>query len=557
MKTMSKFLSLIKVQLKSQWRLSLARYAVRNDKKSLLKGIGLALVVLMSVGMLVFSYSFFISKVYEACKAMNLQRLVLSTGAMTAGMFTLFFGILFILGSLFLAKDIQFLSSLPLKPQSVFLSKFLIVLLEEYPVVLFFMVPPVIIFGVGEGMGAAYYLKALICILLAPLIPLVISALLSLALMGLVSQSRRRDMLITIGSVILIIIYFMGQFALVSKIPEDDPNFLIRLLQDNEGILELTGKRYPPALWITRALTGPDSAINLLLIVAASAVALGLVYALASLIYRKGAAAQLEARKRFGKTRLQYRVSSPIIVFFKNEWRSLLRTPVYALNALIMVFIGPLLMSMPLFGGNLANDPDLEALYSMITGPETQAYLPFVLAALLVLVSVLNPATATSISREGEAFQVLKTIPVAPYKQVFGKLLAGYSISFITCVATAVVTALSFRLSLFAVLFGALLGSIALITTNALGILFDLIRPNLRWVNPQQAIKQNFNVMIGAFAGLAYAALVGLIAYLLLGAGVNITVVSLLTVLILLASAGGSLILLYRVSSRYFKRIEL
>ncbi len=556
-KLMNKFLSLIKVQMKSQWGLSLARYTMKNDKKALLKGIGFALIILISLGQFVFFYTFLLSKVYEASKAMNIQRLILTSGAMATGLFTLFFGILFILGALFLSKDIQLLSSLPLRQQSIFLSKFVIVLLEEYLFVLFFMVPPVIIYGAGEGMGVAYYLTALICILLLPLIPLVISALLSLGMMRLVSQSRRRDLITIIGSVVLLVALMVGQFALLSKIPEDDPNFLIQLLQDSEGILEFSGRMYPPAIWITRALSGTDSAVNLLYLIASSAIAFGLVYVLASLIYQKGAVAQLETRKRSGKTKLQYRASSQVMVIFKIEWRNLLRTPVYALNSLIIIIIGPLLMSMPLFGGNLTSDPDIEAIYLLLNNNDTQRYLPFVIAAIIAVMAIINPAVSSSFSREGESFRLLKTIPVAPYKQVFGKLLAGYSISLMAGITTAVMVTLSFKVRLEVILFSTLLGSISLIPANALGLLFDLIRPKLRWTNPQEAIKQNFNVILAMITGAVYMAIMGFITFFLFRAGINATIISLLILLILIVSAGASLLLLYRVSDRLFKRIEL
>lgn len=554
---MNKFLSLIKVQMKSQWGLSLARYTMKNDKKALLKGIGLALIILLCAGQFAFFYTFLLSKVYEASKAMNLQRLILTSGAMATGMFTLFFGILFILGALFLSKDIQLLSSLPLRQQTVFLSKFVIVLLEEYLFALFFMVPPVIIYGVGEGMGFTYYLTALICILLLPLIPLVISALLSLGMMRLVSQSRRRDLLTIIGSVVLLVALMVGQFALFSKIPEDDPNFLLQLLQDSEGILEFSGRMYPPAIWITRALTGTDSAMNLLYLIASSAVAFGLVYVLASLIYQKGAVAQLEALKRPGKAKLQYRVSSPVMVIFKIEWKNLLRTPVYALNSLIIIVVGPLLMSLPLFGGNLASDPDIEALYSLINNNDTQPYLPFVIAAMIMVMALINPAVSSSFSREGESFRLLRNIPVSPYKQVFGKLLAGYSISLLAGITTAVMIAITFKVRLWMILFSILLGSIALIPTNALGLLIDLIRPKLGWRNPQEAIKQNFNVIFAMIVGTIYIAIVGFITFFLFRTGMNTTLISLLMILILVIFAGASLFLLYRVSARFFKRIEL
>lgn len=555
---MSKFLSLVKVQMNSQWGLSLAKYSMKNDKKALLKGIGLALVIMLSLGQFVFIYSFLMNKVYEASRVINAQQLILTSGAMAAGLFTLFFGIFFILGALFLAKDTEFLSSLPLKQQSVFLSKFVIVLLEEYLFVLFFMVPPVIIYGLGEGKGFLFYLAAFACMLLLPLIPLVISAILSLGLMRLVSQSRRRDLFTIIGSVILLVGLFVGQFTLFSKIPEDDPNFLVQLLQDSDGLVEFSGRMYPPAIWITRvlSLSGADAAMNFLYILLSSAAAFLVVYLLASLVYQRGAAAQLESLKRPVKTKLEYKVSSPVMVTFKNEWRNLLRTPIYALNSLIIVFVGPLVMSMPLFGGNFANDPDIEALYALINNHQTRAWLPFIIAAIITVLAMINPAVSSTFSREGKAFWILKNVPVEPFKQILGKLLAGYSISFAASITTAIIVSFSFKVSIGMILTSILVSSLVLVPICVFGILFDLIRPKLKWGNPQEAIKQNLNVILGMLAGVVYLLVIGFLSFILFSSGANSSVISVILIVLMLLLAVGSVILLQKVSDRLFKRIE-
>lgn len=43
------------------------------------------------------------------------------------------------------------------------------------------------------------------------------------------------------------------------------------------------------------------------------------------------------------------------MVIFNNEWKMILRTPVYALNSLIGIIVGPVIMAMPLFGEQLCS----------------------------------------------------------------------------------------------------------------------------------------------------------------------------------------------------------
>lgn len=64
---------------------------------------------------------------------MNAPQLVLTMAAISTGFIVLFFGIFYILSTLFLAKDTEFLASLPVRQGTVFISKFVLVLLGEYP----------------------------------------------------------------------------------------------------------------------------------------------------------------------------------------------------------------------------------------------------------------------------------------------------------------------------------------------------------------------------------------------------------------------------------------
>ena len=264
---MSKFLSLLKLQINSRFGLSMARYNFRNDKKELWKAAGLTFIIVIALGQVVFLYSYIMQRLYMAAQLLNSPQLILTMGASAAGLLILFFGIFYILGALFLARDTEFLASLPLKQNSIFLSKFILVLLGEYPIALFLMLPPVIIYGAGAQKGILYYITALICILFLPIVPLIISSLLSLCLMHIVSRSKRRDLIIIVGSIILFLALFVGQNLLLSRMPESgtEMEFLLEILQRSDGLVEWSGRIFPPSVWITKALshTGAEALKNL------------------------------------------------------------------------------------------------------------------------------------------------------------------------------------------------------------------------------------------------------------------------------------------------------
>ena len=97
---------------------------------------------------------------------------------------------------------------------------------------------------------------------------------------------------------------------------------------------------------------------------------------------------------------------------------------------------------------------------------------------------------------------ILKSIPVKPKTQAAGKLLAGYSISLLCVITTSLAMVFALRLSFdlwLSVLFSALQ---RFFPYAFQGTLIDLIRPKLHWNNPTEAIKQNFNVVLGMLAGV-------------------------------------------------------
>ncbi|NLL66659.1 MAG: hypothetical protein GX236_03015, partial [Clostridiaceae bacterium] len=412
---------------------------------------------------------------------------------------------------------------------------------------------------IGQNMGVLYYILAIICTLFIPLVPLVISALLSLLLMNIVSRSRYRDVITIIGSIILLVGVFLGQNYLISQMPDNEQEFLMELLKSSNALIEFMGRAFPPAIWITKILssTFKEALINLAYLLIVSLGAFGLVYFIASFIYQRGATAQFETEASTGKSKLSYKSKSQILTIFKIEWITILKTPIYALNSLVMVFMAPLLMMLPLFGGNLANDPDLQFLYQLIESGQSTPLLPLIIAGLITLFVMINPAVSSTFSREGKNFWILKNIPVKPEIQVYGKLLAGYSISFIAALLSAFIAMLSFRIPIVTTIMVLILISAALIPISAVGIYLDLMRPKLVWNNPQEAIKQNFNVVIAMLLGFILVTVFGIIGFFLSRFSIGTFAIFGIMLAIMLSFSYFSILMLKYAAKGAYSRIEI
>lgn len=555
---MRKFFSLLKLQINAQYGLSNALYNLKYDKKSFAKGIGIAVSILVALVYVVGIYSFIMYQLYSGASMINAPQMILTMASICSGLIVLIFGIFYIISTLFLAKDTEYLASLPIPQGSVFMTKFALVLLGEYPFAFFLMLPPVIIYGVGTQKGIVYYILAIFCTLLLPFLPLVVSSLLALLLMNVVSRSKRRDLITIIGSIILMILMVGGQNYLLSRMPENREDFVDALLKSSDAIIEFMGRAFPPAVWVTKALSSgwTESALNLLYLVAATVVAFLVVYMLASFIYQRGATAQLETRSVPGKTRLTYRRSSKVFTIFRNEILIILRTPVYALNSLVAVFMAPMLLLIPVFGGNFSNTSDLQDLFQFLMNNDSQAALMLVSAGFITLLVMINPAISTTFSREGKNIWILKNIPVRPAVQIFGKLLAGYSISFAAALVTVVIIVVLLNMNIIHGLMILILCSLALVPVSAIGLYIDLIRPKLQWNNPQEAIKQNMNAMLAMLVGFLAISVLAIVAFLITLLTSNIYAIFGILVLILSAVSYLCLLILRETADKAYTKIE-
>jgi ABC-2 type transport system permease protein len=205
---MSDFAKVFGIQLKS-------RYSMSGSKKGLMKNIGLGIVIVISILSLIGAWAGFLFLFFSGLQSINMLDLGLLMPFLAGMIVVLIFGVAGILGILFQSKDISFLASLPLKQGSVFASKFFLVYLYELSIMLAFLLPAILVYGIIAEMGPVFYLKGILAVLLLPMLPLVISTLISLVLMRFSGLSKRRDLFMVVGGFILTIGYVVGQQVLM------------------------------------------------------------------------------------------------------------------------------------------------------------------------------------------------------------------------------------------------------------------------------------------------------------------------------------------------------
>jgi ABC-2 type transport system permease protein len=555
---MKNFMALLKMQLNVNFGISALKYRVRRESKAA-QTVFIALAVLLGVGSLVLLYGMLAYAIYAAgAAALGRPDIVLVMAFVGLQVFLLVTGIFYVLGVFFYSRDISALIPLPLRPWQVLGAKFAVVLAFEYLMALPVLLPPMLIYGIGQGVGLFYWLKALLLTLVSPALPLLVASLLAIVLMRFLNVGRRRDLLAIIGSAVAVvaIIAFNYLTQRIAGSAASDPDIIARMLASQTDLINALGRAFPPAAWATLALAGEGvtSLLYLLLYVAVSVALLALMLWLANALYYKSALRSEETAKRRKKAPASGvglsagGPAGPVRAIFVKELKLLLRTPAFAMNCLLGTFIIPVIIPLTL----LQNDASSAGIAQLITDPANSLAVTLASAGFMLFTATINVTASTALSREGKTFWASRMIPVPPGRQVYAKFLLAMAVTGAGIVLTAAMLVLVLRVSVWQGLVALTLGLLGAVSVTVVSMLPDIVKPKLLWTNPYEAVKQNMNVLFSM-----------LLALLLIGAEVVLTLLlaaaltewalyaALAAALALLAFA--SLRALAAVSGKYYK----
>lgn len=559
---MKMFLTLLKTNLNLNFGISALRYRFRKEPRKIFETLLIIVAVLLGFGSLIGLYSFIMSQLFFAGLSLHQPEIILTIGFLSAQFIILIFGIFYILGAFYFGKDLTML--IPLKPYQVLGSKFAVVMVNEYLTALPLLLPPILFYGIGTSQGFFYWLEALALILVSPAIPLTIASLFVLLLMRFVNLRKRKDLLTIVG----------GFFGLLLSL---GINFWIQNLQngniaqDLEGLLksnltQIIGQSFPPSIWATLALAhqNMNGFAYLMLFLLVSALLLIVMLWLGNKVFYKSVLSGQEVtRKRkvlsLDDEHKQFNsVASPMMAIIKREWRLLLRTPIYVLNGLSGVIIGPFILILLFFTQGTGNNSySTQQLITLVNAPEFMTAGTLGALGIVLFTASMNLVASTSLSREGQTFWVSKMIPVPPRVQITAKLLQAYSVALMSILVTVIMLAVFFKFTLLRVLIVLALGLLGSVPLTALNLAIDVLRPKLVWTNPQEAMKRNLNGLLGM--------LISIVTLLLLGAGIVFllviktpdSIVYGLIALVLLLLSIPSLLGLFAAADKTYKRIEV
>ena len=547
---MTKFGTLLKVNLRQLFR------ARKNTSKKTMPVWGIYIVLgVVLLPLLAMLFSTFVSAgefLSEPQYAPYLNAAV--TFAITAiELVNVFFGLKSMLGTVYMSNDSDMLLALPLKTVTIFLSKLAVCYIVEFFSTLVMLAATLLPLGIGLSAGAGYFAALIFGAFLIPLISLLAVAILSVPLLLVSNLFRNKG---AVGTIIYVLLFgalmalYMWFVVSLGWGTGDFNGADVGAMLD--GILESVSSAAAylyPNVWLSGAFTAATFGGwigNFALFLLSALVLLGLTVLLSGKIFlwnmRKS---QENAGKGGKKTTYKFAGGNKISSLLAADFKNMLRTSSLGFYCLTQVVVIPVCVVIYCLAlKDVGGEGEMQNLLSMVS------------RVMLVIMGPMTCVTAaSSVSREGENFYLIKTLPVKPSQYALSKLI-------ISLIFNGAAFALSVVFECIFVKIGIVVGLLDFLTVfcasagvSAALVLIDMKNPRLKWTTVQQGLKNNpsslWGVLVGFVAGgvltvvVVLSALdgwtfVGQLVNLLLGAGM---------------AAGGVAILLNNCE-KYFYAVE-
>jgi ABC-2 type transport system permease protein len=511
--------TVIRAGVRSNFGLAIMKHRLLKEKKdrwlAALIGVAGLGVVPMFYGIVLL-----VRNIYEVLKPMGQERALLSLGFLAGQFLILLFGIYYVISAFYFSRDLELLIPLPLRPSEVMASKFAVIVINEYLTVAAIVLPIVVTVGVVAGAGVGFWVNAALVYLALPVIPLAIVSIVVVAMMRFINVSRKKDALILVGSILLIVLALGIQIVLGRTLGDERPGgnatAITAFFTSPNSLLNKIGAFFPPGIWATRAVAAGftrEGVGHLALFLGVSILLFaGMVVAAETLFYRGvvGLGETSGKKRRLTREEMSRRVSSgrrAVAAVFAREWKIMNRTPIFLLNGTLVVVLFPaifVLMSLMDTGGRGSGGSGEGGPMVLLKGMVSANPLIVILATALFMTicGSLNGTSSSTFSREGAQFWISRVIPVAPREQVAAKFLHSYLVAALGVVTAGIVSVAVLHLKATYMAAAAGLALVTGVLLTVVGMAIDLARPLLDWANPQKAIKQNLNVLLGMLADI-------------------------------------------------------
>ena len=452
---------------------------------------------------------------YEGLKQLGQEPgMIIAMGLAIASIWVFLMSITNILTVFYYSNDIEMLLPLPLKPAQIISAKFLTVLITQYVMSSFILLPIFITYGLKSGAFITYYIYMIFIYLLFPIVPLVLASLLMTIIMRYTNIAKNKDRgNIFIGIVSILFIVGINVFMQWRNKSAFSGDGAAEYLVNNQSSLIVQMTNYFPTTYFG-AVALVESAnwkglLYVIIFAVISFVFFVLFYYIAERTYLKGviglststAKKQVISAEGLQKSTVQ---SSHLKAYVKKEFKTLFRTPQFFLNCIVQTFVMPIMLFFILF----VQDGNLKFITEYINNPETTGFAIGVgLCASLFLMGS-NVIATTSFSRDGSSWFVNRYLPVKASDIFFAKAITAWLINVIILAVFGITMAVVAGISPVFMILWFLLSANGLLLINLIGTRWDAQTADIHWDTEQKLFKSRYTTLWNFLANILIALII-------------------------------------------------
>ncbi len=399
-----------------------------------------------------------------------------------------------ILSSFYFAEDVESFVALPFQPYQIILGKSAVPFLTLYLTNLVVLAPSLVIYGLHSHAGVVYYLFGFILWLLTPVIPFVVTAVLIMFVMRFLNLSKNKDR-IKVFAGLLTFVFVIG-INIVIRLNSSETNpgsNLAQLLAEQNGLLQMTTKFYPPAYFSSISLNEPMSIAGagyFLLTCALSIVALIFMMTTGQKLYFKGVLGLSGGTKKaISPAKMSKKIQKKNVLYssWVREMKIMLRTPTFFTQIIVQSLLLPVLFVIILI---MDTSGSIQGISTVVNSWQGKTII-LTMVGFTVFILGINPAAISSVSRDGKSWFNHLYMPIRAESVMLSKILASFFINFLSLVILLIMAFL-FNIPAMITLIWIILSLLINWLTSIIGTILDLYTPNLHWTDEREVFKGRF-----------------------------------------------------------------
>ena len=435
--------------------------------------------------------------------------------------FAMIFGMPLMFSVLYFSSDLQFLTALPVKPESLFAARFWHTFKAEnvmtsnvlFAIYIGYYVAAAKNSGLKDALHPVSLLSSVIGLYSSLLLPLIYCSIIAMLLMLVLRNFKRSDIyyhssLILFTAFAVMFLLSFRSYGAISMM-----NYIDSLVLSNNTFTAICNVLFP-----TNYLTTLSLRTHKVLPLIGSAAITAALYMLAVLTarftYRKGlfAAFVMSGRKQSKKIASEYKSRKILNSLILKEIKVLTRTMTYRMNCVYANLLWPLaallfIIEAPRF------EFAKEFTYKLQSGDAKSGVILFsVFIASAFIASGLNSIASTSFTREGVHLDMLRYLPADPGKQILAKIFVAVLFTAVPELIAAVMVTVFFGAYTMLPLY-IFISLVCILIATLIGVLMDSISPYTVWSDELSALRGNLNCFFNLAAEMVFALLTGIAGY--------------------------------------------